>query len=482
MRVLVQRLNIQYKFCAEPCFAQGFLASAQLESRAGVCLGEHNQQRCYYNDGFLLKCPDVIRPEWNESLLRFLYLFPALGLLGLALGCGDTYRPVANPIVGQGGTPQAAHYAFVVNSNPVGNSSTLQIDVSGNTNLQIQPSGAGAVAESFLSNDTGAIFTANSLADSVTEYTTVETFLPITTINLPIGSRPIAITTARPGAMYTLNSSPNVNCPASGSISIIDTSALAAIATDCVGPNPVAFAQLPSGTKIYTANQGDNSVSVFDPDAGTVTSTITQSAGLGLNPVFVIASLDSNYVFVINKGDGTNPGSLSIITTATDQVAQNIPLGVAPTFAYIDPNLLRMYVANTGGNSVTVFDVSTISLSSNPPLTTLATVNVGSGPVGVAALPDGTRFYTANSVSNDVTVVSAASYSVLKTIPVGQDPVWIASEPSSTKVYTANKLSGNVSIIQTVNDTLVTNMAAPPQNSTCTQSCVLQQPSMIVTY
>lgn len=421
---------------------------------------------------------------------RLLYLFPALCLLGLALGCGDTYRPVANPIVGQGGTPQTAHYAFVVNTNPAGNSSTVQIDVSGDTNLQIQPSGAGAVAESFLANSNGAIFTANSLADSVTEYTTVQTFSPITTINLPIGSRPIALTTARAGSMYTLNSSPNVNCPNSGSISVINTSALAVIGTTCVGVNPVSFAQLPNGTKVYIADQGDNAISVYDPDAqsiecqteGTCTVTITQSMGLGLNPVFVIPSLDSNYVFVVNKGDGTNPGSLSIITTANDQVAQNIPLGVAPTFASIDPHLLRLYVANTGGNSVTVFDVSTISLSSNPALTTLATVNVGSGPVGITALPDGTRFYTANSLSNDATVVSAASYSVLKTIPVGQDPVWIASEPSSTKVYTANKLSGNVSIIQTVNDTLVTNMAAPPQDSTCTQSCALQQPSMILTY
>ena len=41
--------------------------------------------------------------------------------------------------------------------------------------------------------------------------------------------------------------------------------------------------------------------------------------------MFVIASLDSNYVFVINKGDGTNPGSLSIITTSNDQVA-NTPV------------------------------------------------------------------------------------------------------------------------------------------------------------
>ena len=412
---------------------------------------------------------------------RLLYLFPALCLWVLTLGCGDYYRPVANPIVGQGGQPQSAHFAFVVNNNTAGNSSTVQIDVSGDTNLQIQPSGAGAVAEAFLAGTTVGLFTANSLADSVSEYTTFTTFAPVTTINLPLGSKPIALNTNRPGSMYVLNSSANANCPSSGSISVINTSALAVVSTTCVGPSPVSFAQLPGGTKIYAVN-GDNTVSVFDPDAVAVTATINQSMGLGLNPVFVIPSLDSNYVFVVNKGDGTNPGSLSIITTINDQVAQNIPLGVGPTFAYIDSHLIRLYVDNTGGNSVTVFDLSTINLSNNPALTTLATVNVGSGPVGVTALPDGTRFYTANSLSNDVTVVSATSFSVLKTIPVGQDPVWIASEPSSTKVYTANNLGGSVSVIQTVNDSVVVNMPAPPQDSTCTQSCALQQPSMILTF
>ena len=398
------------------------------------------------------------------------------------LGCGDQYRPVANPIIGQGGVPQNPHYAFVVNNNPIGNSSTYQIDVSGDTNLQNQPSGAGAVAESFVANSTAGLFTANSLADSLSEYVTFTTFSPVTTINLPIGSRPIALTTARAGSIYSLNAGSNVNCPATGSISVVDTSALAAINTTCVGPNPVSFAQLPNGTKIYIANQGDNSISIFDPDADAVTATITQSMGLGLNPVFVVATADSGYVFVVNKGDGTNPGSLSIITTSNDVVAQSIPLGVAPSYAYIDPNLLRLYVVNTGSNSVTVLDLGTFNLNNNPSLNTLAIVSVGSGPVGIAALPDGTRFYTANSISNDVTVVSATSFSVLKTVPVGQNPVWIASEPSSTKVYTANKASGNISIIQTSNDSLVTNMSAPQQDPNCTQSCALQQPSMILTF
>jgi YVTN family beta-propeller protein len=415
-------------------------------------------------------------------LRKLRYLLPVLCLFGIELGCGDYYRPVANPIIGQGGTPQTTHYAFVLNNNPIGASSTLQVDVSGDTNLQVQPTGAGAVAESFLANNNGALLTANSLADSVSEFTTIISFSPVTTINLPVGSRPIRLTSTSPGFMYVLNSSGNTNCPNTGSVSVINTSVLTVIDTVCVGPNPLAFAQLPNGTKIYIANQGNNSVSVFDPGSGQITSTITQSMGLGLNPVFVIANPDSNYVFVVNQGDGTNPGSLSIITSSNDQVVTNVPLGVGPTFAYVDNHLLRLYVTNSGSNSVSVFDLATINTNNNPVLPTLATVNVGSGPVGVTALPDGTRFYTANSMSNDVTVVSATSFAVLKTIPVGQTPVWITSEPTSTKVYTANKNSGNISIIQTVNDSLVSNMAVPQQDPNCSSSCALQQPTMILTF
>ncbi len=405
----------------------------------------------------------------------------SLCLLLIELGCGDQYRPVANPIIGQGGQPQTTHYAFVVNNNPAGNSSSMQLDVSGDTNLQTQPAGTGAVAESFLAGNTGALFIANSLSDSVSEFTTVINFAPVTTINLPVGSKPIGVTTRAPGFMYTLNSGSNSNCPSTGSVSVINTSALVVVDTVCVGLNPVSFTQLPNGTKMYIANQGDNSISVFDPGSAQITSTITQAQGLGLNPVFVIPSPDSNYVFVVNQGDGTNPGSLSIITTSNDAVLTNLPLGVAPTFAYIDNHLLRLYVANTGDDSVTVFDLSSINANNNPVLPTLATVNVGSGPVGITALPDGTRFYVANSMSNDVTVVSATSFAVLKSIPVGQTPVWITSEPTSTKIYTANKDSGNISIIQTVNDSLVTNMPAPQQDPNCSSSCALQQPMMILT-
>jgi YVTN family beta-propeller protein len=389
---------------------------------------------------------------------------------------------VANPIIGQGGQPQAPHFAFVVNYNPANNSTTMRVDVPGDTNLETQFVGAGALGESFLAGNTGALFTANSIADSISEFNTITTNNQVLTLNLPIGSKPIAVATAKAGFVFSLNSGNNATCPSTGSVSVADTTALGVISTICVGVNPASFAQLPDGTKIYVANKGDNTVSVIDPDLQMVVATLTQAMGIGLKPTFVLPSSDGSYIFVINQGDGTSPGSLTLIANFNNQVVATIPLGVSPSFAFLDTHLNRLYVTNTGSNSVTVFDVSHIVASNNPPMPTLATTNVGSGPVGVTALPDGSRFYTANSQSNDVTVASASSFGVLKTIPVGQNPVWIASEPSSTKVYTANFNSGSVSIIKTVNDSVVNTMNAPQQDPNCSSNCALQQPSMILTF
>jgi YVTN family beta-propeller protein len=106
---------------------------------------------------------------------------------------------------------------------------------------------------------------------------------------------------------------------------------------------------------------------------------------------------------------------------------------------------------------------------------------VGTTPAGIAALQDGSRFYVANSGSNDVSVVSATSFAVLKTVAVGVGPTFVATEPGSTKVYVTNPRGFSTSIIQTVNDTVSATIAAPPQVPGCTASCALQQPTMVVT-
>jgi DNA-binding beta-propeller fold protein YncE len=363
----------------------------------------------------------------------------------------------------------------------------MQLDVSGDTVTSTQTTGLGSNYESFISNSGGAVFVTNGGDDTVSEFIVSLTGV-VTTINLLPGSHPVAVTSTQFGSMFVLNSGSNSVCPHSGSISTISTATLVVTSTVCVGVNPIAMVQAASGGRVFVINQGDNnnpaSISVYDPLTQAIVATFTTANnGLGLNPVFLAASADGNYIFVVTEGDGVNPGALDIVpSTATNSFGTlpSVALGVKPTFAFFDPTLVRLYVTNSGSNTVSVFDASNINVSGSPPIPLLGTTPVGSNPVSVTALPSGTRFFVANSGSNNVTDVSATSFSVLNTIPLpaGSNPVWIASEPTSSKIYLANQSS--VSIIQTANDVIGANISAPAQNPNCTGSCALQQPLMII--
>jgi len=401
-------------------------------------------------------------------------------LLLLNLGCGDQYRPVANPVVGPGGQPQTTHFAYVLNFNPSGNGSTTQIDVSGDSVTQVQTTGLGSNYEAFLSNTATVLFVTNAANDSVSEFSILQTGA-VTTINLPTGSHPVAVTSTQIGVMYVLNSGPTAACPNNGSISTLSTATLAISSTICIGVNPIAMVQAAGDGRVYVISKGDNSIWVYDPPSQSIAAIFGMSAGIGLNPVFLTSSADGASIFVVTEGDGVNPGALNIISTTNYSVIPSVPLGVKPTFAYFDPTLVRLYVTNSGSNTVNVFDASNVNINSSPAIPLLGTANVGSAPVSVTALPNGTRFFVANSVSSTVTDVSATSFAVLNTIalPPSSNPVWIASEPTSSKIYVANQSS--TSVIQTVNDAVAVNVAPPTQNPGCTSSCTLQQPVMIIT-
>jgi hypothetical protein len=59
-----------------------------------------------------------------------------LAALTVWTGCGDVFRPVANPIPGPTTDPRNFHIAVVVSQNAAGNpGSGMQIDVSGDSNV-----------------------------------------------------------------------------------------------------------------------------------------------------------------------------------------------------------------------------------------------------------------------------------------------------------------------------------------------------------
>ncbi|HZL70678.1 MAG TPA: hypothetical protein VFC29_25485, partial [Candidatus Limnocylindrales bacterium] len=310
-----------------------------------------------------------------------IFLLLAALILLAELGCGDQYRPVANPIIGPGGQPQSTHFAYVVNYNPNGDGSTTKIDVSGDTVSWVQTLGVGSTYEALLPSST-ALFVANSGDDTVSDYSA---FLngAVTTIGLLPGSHPVFLTSTQTSNMYVLNSNPNSACPNTppdpphGSVSAISTSTGSVTNTVCVGVNPVNMVQAAGGGQIFVLNQGDNSVTVLNSGTLAVVKTLMPSDGIGLNPVYATSSVDGSYIFVVTQGDGVNPGALDILTPGTPPtVAAPVLLGVNPTYSYLDPHLNRLYVTNTGDNTVSVFDVNIASPPPIPPLAPPVVVGV----------------------------------------------------------------------------------------------------------
>ncbi|HEY4846896.1 MAG TPA: YncE family protein [Methylocella sp.] len=106
------------------------------------------------------------------------------------------------------------------------------------------------------------------------------------------------------------------------------------------------------------------------------------------------------------------------------------------------------YVANH--NTVSVIDAATN--------TVVATVPVGNTPFGVAVTLDGTRVYTANSSQDGspptVSVIDTASNTVVATVGVGKLPFGIAVTPDGKHAYVTNYGDDTVSVIDTASNTV----------------------------
>ena len=70
--------------------------------------------------------------------------------------------------------------------------------------------------------------------------------------------------------------------------------------------------------------------------------------------------------------------------------------------------------------------------------TVVATVPVGTNPIGVAITPDGKHAYVTNFTSNNVSVIDTATNTVVATVPVGNNPVGVAVTPDGKHAYVAN--------------------------------------------
>lgn len=130
-----------------------------------------------------------------------------------------------------------------------------------------------------------------------------------------------------------------------------------------------------------------------------------------------------------------------------------INTGTTPITATITARPLSSdfaYVANYGSNNVSV--VSTLSN------TVIATIPVGTKPFGVSVNPNSTLVYITNEGSNSVSVIDALTNTVTATIPVGQNPRGVTVSPDGKRVYVTDFGENKVSVINALTNTVISTI------------------------
>ena len=167
----------------------------------------------------------------------------------------------------------------------------------------------------------------------------------------------------------------------------------------------------PDGKLIYSTAEGDGTVSVIDPVAGTLLTTFK----VGHRPRNVVFMPDGKHAYVNTENDG------AIVYLDTGQKrkdAEPIELGtpgeIKPMGLAFSLDASKLYVTSGRGHKVFVVDTAT-----NQPT---GSFEVGQRPWGLALSPDGKTLFTANGPSNDVSVVDLATQTVTKKIKTTGGP------------------------------------------------------------
>jgi YVTN family beta-propeller protein len=163
-------------------------------------------------------------------------------------------------------------------------------------------------------------------------------------------------------------------------VGITNTSTRTITGFIATGSLPTGIALSPDGTRVYTANQGDNTVTVIDA----VNSVAIGSVSIGgSSPFSVQVSPDNTQLFV-----GNNDNTLTIIDIATLQITKTVIIGFATNSFAVDPTGRFLYANSFASGSVSELDIVTGNV--------LRTFNLGGTTQGMALNKKGTHLFVAN--------------------------------------------------------------------------------------
>lgn len=267
---------------------------------------------------------------------------------------------------------------------------------------------------------------ANKLAGTVTILNT-STNAIVATVTVGEGPSDVAINTATNRA-YVTNTF-------SDSVSVINLANNTVIATYPVGQNPDGIAVIPSVSLLLVVNvQGDTVyvINLNNPPGGT-------AVPVGRDPEGVAIDVDTNRAVTANA----KSNDLSVVDLTNASELARIAVGKTPRDVAIHPDSHLLVVVNFRANTASIVDL--------PTLTMVATVPVGRRPLGVAIDPILNLAVVANERGNTLSLIDLATRTVTATLPAGSHPTDVAINPRTHVAVVANKKIDQVTLIDLAN-------------------------------
>jgi len=133
--------------------------------------------------------------------------------------------------------------------------------------------------------------------------------------------------------------------------------------------------------------------------------------------------------------------TVTVFDKVSGKVVAVVPTGTSPAGMVLDPLLRRAYVAISGEDAVETIDLLGMDVVNRGQLV------IGDRPEELALTPDRKTLLSANTGSNTVSVVDAASLVETRRIQVGNGPQSILVDRAGRRAYVFNTLSGTISVL-----------------------------------
>jgi YVTN family beta-propeller protein len=218
-------------------------------------------------------------------------------------------------------------------------------------------------------------------------------------------------------------------------IGVVDLASQKLINTYQSGADPETFALSHDGKVLYVSNEDVGQLSAVDLTTGKVRATVT----VGSEPEGVAVSPDDRTVYVTCE----TANSIYVINAHSMKVLAQIPTGKRPRAIFLASPTHRGYATDEFGAALTVFDTNDFK-----PVKTIALGDPSVvRPMGIAST-DGRKLYVTTGRYGALLEVDAEAARILRTVDkVGQRPWGVALSHDGSRAYTANGPSGDVSVI-----------------------------------